>query len=71
VEKRWEGCGGRKERGGREGLKDREVKRRKGGEGERNLDPRCSRQIDATEHESIKFSVTVRKFTFFFHLLTA
>jgi hypothetical protein len=37
--------------GGREGLKEREGKERgeKGGrEGERNLDPQCSRQIDAT-----------------------
>jgi hypothetical protein len=49
---RGRGWGGRKGRGGREGLKEREGKERGekgGGRGrERNLDPRCSRQIDAT-----------------------
>jgi hypothetical protein len=40
--------------GWKEGLKERERKERgeKGGrEGDRNLDPQCSRQIDATERK--------------------
>jgi hypothetical protein len=63
-EGRGRGWGSRKGRGGREGLKEREGKRR---EGERNLDPRCSRQIDATGL-SVCVSLTFVSFVEFLYL---